>query len=218
MEITDPLNIEHQLNSLCDFNNDDRLNVLLEANALIARSRALYPTRQVELEHSAMRRPLDRRKAFAFLGLLLGSVPPASVFLLLPLSNGTRHIEAWLIALLCWVTMVTTVTGYLTGKKVGTLMAKIQQRTYSFAIPIVPLLGFAWGAVCGAAGGIFIFVIGALFGAVIGGVVGAVALSVFAPLYRLLSIAGEIELRHFLPIAAGVTFTISAFILGSASR
>ncbi len=218
MEITDPLNIEYKLNALRDSNSHRRLKILLEANAMIARSRALYLTHDIQMQHSMLRRPLDHRRAFALLGLMLGTIPPASFFLLIPVSSGFRHMETWLVALLCWVTMVTGVTGYLTGKKVGNLMADLTRRRISVAALLVPLLGFAWGAVCGAAGGIFIFVIGALFGAIIGGVVGAVALSVFTPLHRLLSVAGDIELRHFLPIAAGITVSIGALILGTATR
>jgi hypothetical protein len=52
----------------------------------------------------------------------------------------------------------------------------------------------------------------------IGGAVGSVALTSFFVLYRMLTVAGMFELKHFLPIATGITFTICAFILSFTGR
>jgi hypothetical protein len=68
--------------------------------------------------------------------------------------------------------------------------------------------------VTGAAGGIFIFIIGALFGAILAAMVGSIAVPAFTIFHRLLKRGEMIERKHFLPLAFGITFIITAFILG----
>jgi hypothetical protein len=208
MEGTRQIRIEHKLNS----NPQRRLELLLAANAEIAKWKAVYPTRSVEIERSLMTHPLDATQVFKYLGAMLGTFPTAAFFLSFLLST-TGADKGLAAALLAVVTIACTVTGYHSGKVVGTLMTAIGKRSLSFGLLAVPFLGFAWGAVSGAAGGVFIFVIGAFFGAFIGGAVGAAALTAFFLLYRKLTIAGMLELKHFLPVASGVTFSICAYIL-----
>jgi hypothetical protein len=190
--------------------------LLLAANAEIAAWKAAYPTRRIEIERSLMTNPLGAERTFANLGLMLGTLPPAAVFLAIRLSSNS--IEGLFLALFVWVTMVTGLVGFHSGRAVGQLIDSMKYRSLSFCLMFVPLIGLAWGAICGAAGGIFIFLIGAFFGALIGGAVGAVALTAFFLIYRMMTIAGMIELKHFLPIAAGITFTICAFILSFVGR
>ena len=194
---------------------EKRLDLLLAANDEIAKWKVKFPTSTVEVERSAMTRPMDARQTYAFLGLMLGTFPPATFFLLFLLSQSER-IETWVIGLLTLVTLATATTGYHSGKIVALLISNISRRSLTFGLLTVPLVGLAWGIVSGAAGGVFIFLIGAFFGALIGGAVGAVALTAFFLIYRKLTIAGMIELKHFLPVAAGITFSICAFVLGFA--
>lgn len=213
MEITNPARIDNQLiTDKSDKSVGLRLNILLAANAEITKRKLLYPTAEFELAANAMRRPLDSRTAFAYLGLMLGAFPPASFFLSYLVSNGASD-EVWIAALLFWVNLVTAATGFFLGKVVGSILSNFGKQSFTFFALLTPLIGFLWGAICGAAGGVFIFVIGAFFGAFIGGIVGAVALPSFLLVHRQLKTGDIIEFKHFLPIAAGITFSICAFIL-----
>ena len=220
MERTRQFRIEHRLNSYPDrsANVEKRLELLLAANAEIAKWKAEYPSRAIEIERSLMTNPLTARQAFAYLGAMLGTFPPASFFFLYLFSASASAELTWAVGLLLFVTFITAVTGYHTGKVVGSLITNINKRSLSFGLLTVPLVGLAWGAVSGANGGLFLFIIGAFFGALIGGAVGAVALTAFFLMYRKLTVAGMIELKHFLPVAAGITFTICAYILSFAGR
>jgi hypothetical protein len=215
MEITDPFNIDHQLTTDASPRSvEESLGLLLAANAEIAKRKLLYPTRQVELEAAMMSRPIDFRQTYAYLGLMLGLFPPASFFLLFLISKGMlAKDELWILALLIWVNAITAVVGYFSGKVVGSALSNIGKRSFSFFALVTPLIGLLWGGLSGAAGGVFIFVIGAFFGAFIGGIVGAAALPVFLLIHNLLKCGDMIELKHFLPISAAVTFSICAFIL-----
>ena len=162
-----------------------------------------------------MRHPLTHEKVFAYYGLMLGSMPPISIFILFSLSNSNVAAPvAWL--LMAITTFVSAVTGYSFGKVVGTMVRKNEDRKLAELTMRLIAIGVLWGAIAGGAGGLFLFVIGAFFGALIGGVVGGVALPAFAIPYLAVKSGGVIDLKHFLPLSLGITFTICAFILGLA--
>ncbi len=79
---------------------------------------------------------------------------------------------------------------------------------------VSPFVGMCWGILAGGAGGTIIFVVGALVGALLGAIVGALALPIFTVFHRLLKRGDQIEEKHFLPLAFGITLVISAFVLG----
>jgi hypothetical protein len=66
----------------------------------------------------------------------------------------------------------------------------------------------------GAIGGLFLFIIGAFFAAIAGGIVGSFALPLFIALRAPVRRGDLTELKHFLPIALGITLSLCAFILG----
>ncbi len=78
----------------------------------------------------------------------------------------------------------------------------------------LPFVGILWGIMAGGAGGIISFVVGAFFGPLIGSLVGAAALPFFSIFHRLLKRGDKMENKHFLPLAFGIAFIISAFFLG----
>ncbi len=78
----------------------------------------------------------------------------------------------------------------------------------------LPLVGVFWGILIGGAGGVIVLVVGAFLGAVIGAAVGGVVLPTFVLFHRLLKRGDLIDRKHFLPLAFGITFVISAFFLG----
>lgn len=214
METTHQLSLEHRMMYYPDpgLDLENRLQWLLAANAEMAKHKTEFPTRAIELERAMMKRPLNAKQTFSWLGAMLGTFPPATLFaMFLVSSNGPE--PAIVVALLGLVTAVTAVTGYFSGKVVAQLVTNIRRISLSTSLLLVPLVGFLWGAVSGAAGGLFLFIIGAAFGGAIGGAVGAVALTAFFLLYRKLTVAGMIELTHFLPLSLGVTFTICAYLL-----
>lgn len=179
----------------------------------------LHPPYDAEIEAGAMRFPLRRKQVFAYFGAMLGSLPPASIFIAFAFRNGYQNPPPPLVIVLMSSTIiVASIAGYQFGKVIGTIAQKIERRTFSQRILLFALLGLLWGIVAGAAGGIFIFIIGALFGAALGGAVGAIALPLFAVPYIAVRRGTLIELRHFLPISLGVTLLICAYILGSLYR
>jgi hypothetical protein len=193
----------------------ERLNWLIKANAEIEKSKTGTSGLQIQVAKSAMSHPMDSNQTFACLGLLLGTFPPASFFVVF--MSGMNGPSPAVAALLIWVTSICGIAGYYSGKLVSRMLDALRGRSFSLQAFCVPMTGLIWGAISGAAGGIFIFIIGAVFGAVLGAVVGAVALSAFYPLFRLTANMGWIELKHFLPLAFGVTFTICAYILSLAA-
>lgn len=193
-----------------------RLETILAANAEIARAKAEYRSEREEMEALTMSSPMRPDQAFAHLGLLLGSFPPVAIFARFLSERGPLLADdAWVVFLLIVVNFTSAIVGYATGKLVGRAVARLEREPWWTMGALLPLIGLLWGMAAGGAGGFFVFVFGAFFGAVIGGIVGLVALPVFAALHRLLKRGDMIELKHFLPVAVGVTFTICALILGS---
>ena len=218
MEITDPLNIYDQLDRS---NTDDaikhNLEVLREANAKIAERKSFYPTRESETFARSLSLKLDFKQTYAYLGLMLGIFPPASLFALF-IAESRAPSEIWLVALLMGVNTVTGFVGYFFGKVVGSLLHDRDTRSLSFYVFFLPFLGFLWGAIAGAVGGVFLFIIGAFFGAILGGAVGMVALPAFYAMHRLLKHGEYLELKYFLPVATGIVYSISALILSYIGR
>lgn len=216
MEAKNTNGLRGQLNTVesDDYTAIRRLHILLALNSEIAKQKAMFRSAAERLDASLMRHPLAFEKTFAYFGLLLGTFPPATFFLSFVISSRVNGLHPAIPILLLFVNLVTAVTGYFSGRIVGTIVGKFEKSSRSRIALIMPLIGFAWGAVCGWIGGIFIFVIGAFFGAFLGGAVGAVALPVFVGFHRWLKRGDFMDRRHFLPVAFGVTFTISSFILG----
>lgn len=198
-------------------NNDDtaRLDQLLAANAEIAKRRAAFRSDREEFEAAAMKRPLPAEKAFAYLGLTLGSLGPFSIMLKIAMdANGFGEGTGLLIGLFLIANTVTAAVGFWTGKVVGRSLAALRSRSWPAFIALSVLLGVAWGGISGGFGGIFLFVIGGFFGAVCGAMAGGVVLPVFATAHRLLASGDLIEMKHFLPVALGSVLTLCAFIFG----
>lgn len=218
MEITDPLNIYDKLdNSNTDEAVAHNLEVLRDANAQIALRKSFYPTLESKRAVSSLRLKLDFKKTYAFLGAMLGIFPPAALFALFIVESNAPS-EIWLVALLLGVNAVTAFVGYFFGKVVGSLLYDRDNRSLTFYLFFLPFLGFLWGAIAGAVGGVFLFIIGAFFGAIIGGTVGMLALPTFYAMHRLLKHGEYLELKYFLPIATGIVYSICAVIISFIGR
>ena len=193
----------------------ERLDILLEANEQIARQKAMFKNEREWLEAEAMRRPVNTEKAYSYLGLMLGTLPPASLFIRVAIGSRVLQSDgAWFVIVLLFVNAASAAAGFFSGKFIGRAARQIETYRWWAMLAVAPLLGILWGMIAGGAGGLIIFLIGAFFGALIGGIVGAVALPIFAVFHRVLKRGDVIEYSHFLPLALGITLTICSFILG----
>ncbi len=130
------------------------------------------------------------------------------------MEKGVESDELWLLLLFSLVVLGSTVTGYFTGKIVGNIVAEIERFSWPLMIALLPFIGVTWGIIAGGAGGIFIFLFGAIPGAVIGGAVGAFALTLFTIAHRLLNEGGELRRGKLPPLAIGVSALAASIILG----
>lgn len=162
-----------------------------------------------------MKHPLDFEKTYANFGLMLGAIPPMAIFArFLMDASGFRSEEAWIFVLMSVVITVSATTGYVSGRLIGKITRELEKMHWSVMLPILPFIGMLWGVISGGTGGLIVFLFGAVFGAMFGAAVGAIALPIFVILHRLMKKGEMIDSKHFLPIAFGVTFVISALILG----
>lgn len=177
--------------------------------------KTMFRSDQEKLEAEMMKNPLDFKKTYSYLGLMLGVFPPLAFFAKWFFESGAiNRGEGFLIFLLLLVNVITAVVGYFSGKFIGRTMQESEKLSWTKMLFVSPFIGLLWGIMSGGAGGVFIFVIGAFFGAILGGIVGAVALPVFATFHRLMKKGEMIEMKHFLPLAFGTVLTICSFILG----
>lgn len=192
-----------------------RLNTLLAINAETEREKEIFASNREKLEAELMAHPISNEKAFAYFGILLGAFPPAAFFTRFLLdTRGFRNEDAWLIGVIAIVNVVSAVVGYFSGKLIAKIVQNLEKTSWTKMILALPFIGILWGILAGGAGGAVIFLIGAVFGAILGAAVGSFALPAFTIFHRLLKKGDQIERKHFLPLAFGITFIISAFMLG----
>lgn len=152
---------------------------------------------------------------FSTFGLMVGMLPLLAIAfktISVPIRVELHHL--FFLFLLAISTIATGLVGAALGKGVPTTLDAIRKLRTPNQIAALIGTGVAWGAVAGAAGGVFLFLIGALVGAFIGGFIGAIAVPPMAFAYEVLRRGDVMDSRHFLPIAFGISLTISAFILG----
>lgn len=200
-----------------NFSDDDdvqaRLNTLLELNRETANEKSLFKNFQEELAEKTMAFPIKTEKAYAYFGLLLGTFPPMAIFSSLTYNNLKNSDDFLAIFFLIFSNSICSIIGYFAGKFVGKIMNDIKNKSWRSMILISSLVGILWGIMTGGAGGLIFVIIGAFFGAIIAAIIGGAAFPVFSIFHRLLKKGDSIERDHFLPIAFGITFIISAFIL-----
>lgn len=195
---------------------EKRLETLLAINYQTAQEKALFSSETERIAALSMRHPLSPEKTFAYFGLLLGIFPPMALFVRFFTGKGIfRSEDFWILGVVAIINLIAAIVGYFSGKLIGKIVGELEKLSWTAMLLTLPFIGILWGILAGAAGGVIVFVFGAFFGAILGAAVGGAALTVFAPLHRLIKHSDKIERRQFLPIAFGVTFAISAFILGA---
>ncbi len=189
-----------------------RLNWLLRANEQAAQHRRRFRNAREEEEMMLMRHPLSARRAFAFYGMLTGTLPPAAIFYK---SFGWANVasETWLLLICVLMSVACAATGYWFGGVLSQSLADLKRKGWHRALLGALWLGAVWGACAGALGGLVFFGIGAVFGATYGLLGGALAFALFTPLHRLLSRGDMIDARHFWPVACGITAALAALIV-----
>lgn len=175
----------------------------------------MYSSEKERFEAELIKTPLNSEKAFSLFGLMLGAFPPAAIFAKILLNNGSfRPDEMWLLGVMAVVNLISAVVGFFSGKLIGKIVRETEKMEWWNMLLLLPFVGALWGIMSGGAGGVIIFIIGAVFGAGLGALVGAAALPLFTIFHRLLKKGDLIERNQFLPIAFGITFAICGFILG----
>src|SRR5215204_838160 len=208
---------QQNLNEFAGFEHRDgelvqqRLNSLLAINAETARQKAMYRSDRAKLEAETMKNPLSLEQTFSYFGLLLGAFPPVAMFIRFAIDG---RVDGWVFGVMFIINLISAVVGFFSGKVVAKIIRFVENSSWSAMLLTLPLIGLLWGALTGAAGGVIVFVFGAFFGAVLGGIVGSIALPFFTVFHRWLKKGESIELKHFLPVAFGVTFIICGYILG----
>lgn len=184
-------------------------------NAQTARERSLYASEKEKIEAESMKNPLSSEQAFSYLGLLLGAFTPAAFFTRILLDGKNFRIEdAWVLGVMFVVNLISAAVGFFSGKLIGMTVREVEKLSWTKMVLLLPFVGITWGILAGGAGGVIIFIIGAIFGALLGALVGAAALPIFTIFHRLLKRGDKIERKHFLPLAFGTSLIVSAFILG----
>jgi hypothetical protein len=202
-------------NDSCDDITRRRLDQLLTINLETARENSLYSSEQEKTEAGLMKNPLSTEQTFAYFGLILGSLPPAALFLRFLIdARNFRSDDAWILGVFVIVNLISAVVGYFSGKLIGKIVRETEKISWTKMLLLLPFIGIFWGFLAGGAGGVIIFIIGAVFGAILGAAVGSLALPVFTVFHRLLKKGDDIERKHFLPLAFGISLVISAFMLG----
>ena len=176
----------------------------------------MYRNHGDSLRAMLMVRPGDSKKAFAMFGLIFGSLPlltaSAKIAVKIPDELGQGALLWSLLFAVAGV--LTGITGFALGRLVPGILHRVSDFRLPNRIVLISLIGFCWGAIAGAAGGFFLFIIGAIVGAILGGLAGSVAVPLFVLLHSTVRAGDLIERRHFLPVAFGITLTLCAYILG----
>lgn len=166
-----------------------------------------------EISTGFLARRLDLSTSLRYFGFAIGTVPTAAILLRLFVMDSSPKPVVILLAVLA--TAVTGLVGYLTAGFTSAALDRVLSTSFLRSLLLVPIIGLAWGIISGAAGGLFLFVLGALVGGVIGGMVAGTGLPLFVGLFNLTAEEGEISVKRFLPIAAGISGSAAALFLGA---
>ena len=164
-----------------------------------------------------LKNPIEARIAWAQFGWLLGIVPPAAIFLKFfnyGFYDGYHPRGYGFAAVLLAMNLLSGYAGRGVAKGMSRTLVECESGAWTLLLVLLPLMGLSWGMVTGAFGGLLLFGVGAIAGAAIAMPIGATAFLCFGILHRLISRAGFLERRYFLPLAWGICLTIAAFVLG----
>lgn len=167
---------------------------------------------------ASMRSPVATEDAYAWFGTFLGIFPPFAMFsrALISSVNGRGDFgsgAAFWVFLLLAMNAVCCLVGRKFGRVLGRSLGDPRAHGWFWHVVVSVLLGAAWAAVTGAAGGALGFGIGAIFGVICALPVALTNFPVFAALHRIQSHGGMIEERDLWPIAFGIPLATAALIM-----
>lgn len=163
-----------------------------------------------------MRSPVNTEDAYAWFGTFLGLFPPFAMFAASLKLRGLDEFgsgAAFWIFLLMAMNAVCCLVGRKFGRVLGRALGDPRAHGWFWHVVVSVLLGAAWAAVTGAAGGALGFGIGAIFGIVCAMPVALTNFPVFAVLHRIQTHGGMIEERDLWPIAMGIPLATAALIM-----
>lgn len=196
--------------NISDSITEQRLNILLVEIAEIEREKSLYASEQERLEALLIKQPLTTEEAYSQLGLLIGVFLPAAIFTMAL----RRTPMSWFLLMPIAANIISSIVGYHSGKIIGGMVKSLEKKSWSKMLLILPFVGILWAIMAGGAGGFTFFGVGAIFGAIIASFFAVPAILAFTVLHRFLKRGEIIERSQFLPVAFGVTFVLTAFIVG----
>jgi hypothetical protein len=161
-----------------------------------------------------MRSPLTATQAYWYLGLSLGAFPPVAFFIQMGGYGFKYQFKPAIFLFFLFMNAVCAVVGWKMGRLFGDTAQKFERASWTKMIFGVTLLAIGWASVTGFAGGAIVFIIGGIFGALFAAPVALTGFLMFAALHRMLERGSLIERKHALPMAAGISLIIGAFILG----
>jgi hypothetical protein len=209
------------------------LNRLYEQIASDQAREESFQKAERDADREMLRRPVPMITAYRLMGLLLGLAPPAAIFwklfhfgLLGPRMGDMESVAAFIFFLA--MNGICAGIGYLMAGKICHWLVQpyftssvifeeykpVQHLSWLEFMFRLPLLAVVWGMITGALGGVLFVGIGAAIGPVFAVPVGVFGLTTFGVLHRWLERDGLIETRQLLPLAFGITATITALILG----
>jgi uncharacterized protein (DUF697 family) len=161
-----------------------------------------------------MRSPLTSAQAYGLLGLFLGTFPPAAYFIR-AISYGLDHNGSPIVfGMLLIMNALCALVGWKMGKVFGERAQRLERSSWSKMFLGISLIALGWAWVTGFSCGALVFVIGGLFGAFFAAPVALAGFALFSVLHRLMERGSLMERQHVLPVAVGISLTISAFIMG----
>jgi len=197
---------------------ETQLDELLDLTSLNFCEKALIQSSDESAKAVLFKKPMSTRTVFAQFGLMLGTFPPMALFGKFIYKSNLNLEDYWVVGLLILVNFVCAAVGYFSGKLIGRIVAETEKWSWVGMLLTLPFIGILWGVLSGGAGGLFLFIIGAIFGAFFAGIIGGVALPVFTILHRLLKNGDQIERNQFLPIGLGISLIFAAIILGTSIK
>ncbi len=134
---------------------DARLNWLTAFDAEAERRARRFRTPREEREMLMMLRPVGVERAFALFGTLLGTLPPAAIFIRL-FGDWPSREPGWgglgLAAMCLAMNVICAVVGRRMGRAVGhPMIAGAERRSWARTLLVALLASFVWAAATGAA-------------------------------------------------------------------
>jgi hypothetical protein len=187
-----------------------RLAWLVAADAEAERRARLRRSPREEEEALMIRRPLTTEQAFARFGLLLGTLPPAAIFVRL---ISAFHFPELVSLIFVPMLLVCALLGRRMGAQAGRGFDAGARGSWARTIITALEDACVWAAATGAAGGAIFFGVGAIFGFLCAFAVALPAFALFAAFHRTLARGGMIDARRLAPLAWGINAAIAALIL-----